>query len=114
MDCKNCHEHSGHSANLVLHEKRLDNNDIDHRDIKKTLDQKIPRWIFLIVLGILLSSFGYQVRVLEVVNSIHNNVYVLDERLQNHMGSQHTGNRNQTNFTINKRHGRDSLKKISF
>lgn len=82
MSCDECKEHSGHKTTLELHEKRLDANDIEHREIKESMKLKLSRWIFILVIGGFLGSFSLQMRLLY---SIDKNVAVLSERLENHM-----------------------------
>lgn len=86
MVCPKCEDHSAHEVILKQHEKRHDAHDTGITDLWGALKLKVSRWIFVILLGLVMSSFGFQMRTLNVVQSIDKNVAVLSERLQNHMG----------------------------
>jgi hypothetical protein len=87
MGCPKCEDHKAHEVILAQHEKRHDAHDSAIIDIWEAIKLKVSRWIFVILLGIVISSFGFQMTTLNVVQKIDKNVAVLSERLQNHMGS---------------------------
>lgn len=80
-----CDEHSGHRIELVNNKERHQGHDNSIKELRASLKTKVPRWIFILLIGIVAGNFGFQVKVLNVVTSIDKNVAVLSERLENHM-----------------------------
>ena len=83
-----CDEHSGHRTELVNNKDRHQGHDASIKELRDSLKTKVPRWVFIILIGIVLGNFGFQMKVLNVVTSIDKNVAVLSERLENHTGTK--------------------------
>lgn len=90
-----CDEHSGHRTELVNNKDRHVGHDNSIKEIRGTLKTKVPRWVFIILVGVVLGNLGFQMKVLNVVTSIDKNVAVLSERLENHTAIQPKGVNNK-------------------
>jgi hypothetical protein len=73
---------------IDLHEKRLDNHDIECEGVKNSMKFKVSRWIFIIVIGLFGSGLGFQINTLnnvsKKVNEIGEKVAVLCDRDKSH------------------------------
>jgi hypothetical protein len=77
MSCEHCPEHSGHDALIRDHKDRLHGHDVEFKDIKDAMKLKLPRWVFISVMTVLVAVLGYQTTTLI---SIDKKVAVLYDR----------------------------------
>lgn len=79
--CDKCDEHSGHRNELLNHKENI-------KELRDSLKTKVPRWVFIILVGVVLGNFGFQLKVLNIVTSIDKNVAVISGKLEAHTGAQ--------------------------
>lgn len=82
-----CDCHPKHERILGDHDRALEMNTSDHKDLWEAIKDRVTNRYFLILVGLVITNLGFQFAIYEKVNSVDQKTAVIETKLEDHIKS---------------------------